>query len=356
MQHTTSQATPVVASSEKELTFVFCVDSGIYESMAVRAVESLRRFGGRFADCDVIALTTRIGPPLARSTRDQLADLNVRTVFRPHLRHDWFPWMGKVWAAVDGARLASTQTVAYVDCDVLFLGEPAAFSLADDVDLAAAFPDSGIVGTTGPGSLYESAWERACKALGLSVDDLPWVDARDGSGRIRFYVNAGVFVFRTRSNLPEKWLECTELLFRHRADFGTWREQFYEQVALGLAAIRDGIPFAELPYSHNFGVDTSLPAAWDDPELAAVRVLHYHDQLSASNWQATTTRLERTHVAAAEWLSHKGPVVDPSGWTTQVARGALQRARLVTRRGYRMRGWVARKRGRENLLGGLGEP
>ena len=139
----------VNASPTSEPTFVLCVESGIYEVMAVRAIESLRTFGGSFADCDVLVMTSRLGPPLARSTRNEFAKLGVRTCFRPRLRHDWFPWMGKVWAAIDGERLAATETVAFVDCDVLFLREPTHLSLPPEAVIAIGYPDHGLVGTTG---------------------------------------------------------------------------------------------------------------------------------------------------------------------------------------------------------------
>jgi hypothetical protein len=346
----------VNASPTSEPTFVLCVESGIYEVMAVRAIASLRTFGGSFADCDVLVMTSRLGPPLARSTRNEFAKLGVRTCFRPRLRHDWFPWMGKVWTAIDGERLAATETVAFVDCDVLFLREPTHLSLPPEAVIAIGYPDHGLVGTAGPGSRYETAWERACAAVGVSVDDLPWVDPGDGSERIRFYVNSGVFVFRKGAGIPEKWLECIELLFKHRADFGAWREHFYDQIALGLAVVRFRLGFAPLPYSHNFGVDSSIPAAWNSPDLREVRLLHYHDQLNPEKWSATVERLEASHPEVAAWLTAKGPQTDPSGPPARVVRDVLQRARLVTRRGYRLRGWVDRKRGRDLLLGGVEGP
>ncbi len=48
-------------TSTPALTFAFCVEAGGFESMTLRAVQSLRRFGGRFAHCRVIACTPRRG-------------------------------------------------------------------------------------------------------------------------------------------------------------------------------------------------------------------------------------------------------------------------------------------------------
>ena len=335
------------------MTFVFSVESGRFEAMAVLAIESLRRFGGRLADAPVIAVTSRLGPPLARATRSRFEELDVTHVWRPHLRRAWFPWIGKIRTVVDAERMAATETIAYIDCDVLFLGDAPAFCLPPDIDVAAGYPDNGVVGTTGPESRYETAWRRACEAVGMSIDDLPWVELGDGSGRIRFYLNAGIFVFRRGSGLPQEWHACTEQLFERRADFGVWREQFHEQVSLGLAILRSRYAFLPLPYSHNFGIDTSMPGALRSPKLKAAQVLHYHDQLDPGNWNATLARLHDTHPEVAGWLTTRGPIIDPSSHAARRLAGLLGRTRLVGRRGYRFPGWVRRRRRRALLLGGV---
>jgi hypothetical protein len=315
-------------------------------------VESLRDFGGRLSSAPVLAITPRLGPGPSRATRRRFAELGVEHVRTWHFRRAWFTYYPKVWVLEDAERLATTSSVAYVDSDVLFLSEPSELLLPAGALVAACPRDNGIVGTTGPESRYEFAWRRACEAVGLSVDDLPWVDPHDGSPRIRFYLNAGVVVVRRRADVTQKWIECTEAIFRHRVDFGVWREQFHEQVALGLAIVRHGLGFHPLPWSHNYGVDSSLPDAYSREELADARVLHYHDQLFDEHWHYTVERLRHAHPHAAEWLAERGPVVDVASGTADLARRFLRFARHWRRRLYRFPDWLVRRRfGRRPVVG-----
>lgn len=59
------------------LAFAMCVEAGGFEAMAVRAAQSLRKFGGRFADCKVFAVTPRFGPALSHRTLKAFESLGV---------------------------------------------------------------------------------------------------------------------------------------------------------------------------------------------------------------------------------------------------------------------------------------
>ena len=327
-----------------DVTFVVCVESGAYESMAVTMVASLRAFGGRLASAPVLAITPRLGPGLARSTRRSFAELGVSHVRTWHLRRAWFNFYPKVWVLADAERLATTKSVVYVDSDILFLGEPTELMLPAGAVVAGCPRDSGIVGSPGPDGPYESAWRRAGDAVGLVVDDLPWIEPHDGSARIRFYLNAGVVVVRRGADVTRLWLGCTEEIFRHRVDFGVWREQFHEQVALGLAIVRFRLPYRPLPWSHNYGIDSSFPDALESDELARVSVLHYHDQLRPEHWEHTVDRLREVHPNVGEWLARQGPIVDPSSRLARLLRRWLAFVRHWLRRLYRLPDWLVRRR------------
>ena len=335
---------PLRDMGPEDVTFVVCVESGAYESMAVLMVESLRRFGGRLASAPVLAITPRLGPGLARSTRRRLTELDVTYVRTWHLRRAWFSFYPKVWALEDAERLATTELIVYVDSDVLFLAEPTEFMLPAGVAVAACARDDGIVGLSGPGVRYEHAWRRACAAVGLAVDELPWVEPQDGTPRIRFYLNAGVVVVRRGADFTRGWLSCTEAIFRHRVDFGVWREQFHEQVALGLTIVRFGLSYRLLSWSHNYGIDSSFPDALESDELARVAVLHYHDQLRPEHWSRTVERLREVHPEVAAWLATRGAVVDPASSLGRGIRRWLASVRHWRRRLYRFPDWLVRRR------------
>src|SRR5690606_37796289 len=66
LPHAESSST---VSEAPSLTVVTCVEAGTLEPMAVRMVRSLRRWGGRYSNVQVIAVTPRWGPPLRPQTR-----------------------------------------------------------------------------------------------------------------------------------------------------------------------------------------------------------------------------------------------------------------------------------------------
>ena len=327
-----------------EVTFVVCVESGAYESMAVLMVESLRRFGGRLAAAPVLAITPRLGPGLARSTRRRLAELDVTCVRTWHVRRAWFNFYPKVWALEDAERLATTESVVYVDSDILFLAEPTEFLLPSGAVVAACARDDGIVGISGPADRYAEPWRRACTAVGLAVEELPWVDPEDGSPRIRYYLNAGIVVVRRGADVTTRWLASTEAMFRYRVDFGPWREQFHEQVALGLTIVRFGLPYRLLSWSHNYGIDSSFPDALESDELSRVVVLHYHDQLRPEHWSHTVERLREVHPRVAAWLETRSPIVDPASSFGRGLRRWFAFVRHWLRRLYRFPDWLVRRR------------
>lgn len=59
------------------MTVVVCIESGILEPLTQRMVDSLRRFGERFANLDVVAVTPRLGPSLAPEARRRMVELGI---------------------------------------------------------------------------------------------------------------------------------------------------------------------------------------------------------------------------------------------------------------------------------------
>jgi hypothetical protein len=75
---TSHDAPDALPTGTDSICFVACVESGPLEAQTVRLADSIRRFGGRLAGSDIIAVTPRFGPPLARETRRRFAELGVR--------------------------------------------------------------------------------------------------------------------------------------------------------------------------------------------------------------------------------------------------------------------------------------
>src|SRR5438105_1360667 len=113
------------ASPADVLTFVCCVESGPLERMTLLLAESLRRWGGAFASCPVLAVTPRFGPWLSRATRAAFHRLDVTHLRLPGSnQHAWLGFLNKPAALAAAEQHALTPCLAWLDSDILVVGEP----------------------------------------------------------------------------------------------------------------------------------------------------------------------------------------------------------------------------------------
>jgi hypothetical protein len=321
----------------ESICFVSCVESGPLEAQTVRMAESIRRFGGSLADSEILAITPRFGPPLARQTRKRFKELGVRHERIPsHPSYAWYHYLNTPLAMAAAEELSDATLLGWLDSDVLFLGEPEEFKLAPDVDFAAAVTDNGVVGSTGEGSPHEADWRALCELLEIDVETLPWVMTYMERERIRLYFQAGIFIYRRGLGFSKFYLDmCTQVLDA-RFGFSHSAEHFTDQICLGLAMFKFGLRWRQLSDSHNFAMASFLPEQYSREDFRATRVLHYHDGLGPHFYAEMLDRLERSHPDVHAWLSAEQPLTDPAPRPHRVLREGLRVARGLPRRRYRL--------------------
>jgi hypothetical protein len=325
------------ATGEASICFVACVESGPLEAQTVRLAESLRRYGGALAGSEILAVTSRFGPPLSSSTRRRFRELGVRHErLRSHPKYAWYHYLNKPLALVAAENLTDATLIAWLDSDIVVLAEPEELALGPDLDFAACVPDTGIVGTTGPGSPNEAGWRRLCDLLGIDIDALPWVVTDVEQERIRLYFNSGVFSYRRGIGFSDRYLSmCLKVLDSHFG-FRENGEHYTDQLVLGLTMLEAGLRWRQLPHAYNFAVASFLPPPTDD-DLGRARILHYHDGMDPHFYPTLVERLEGAHQTVNAWLAHEQPLTDPAPLPWRLARQGLRVARGVPRRRYRSR-------------------
>ena len=321
---------------QPSICFVACVESGPLEAQTVRLAESIRRFGGSLADSEILAVTARFGPPLSGETRRRFRQLGVRHERLPsHPRYAWYHYLNKPLALAAAESLTDATLLAWLDSDILCLDEPEGLALDPELDFAACVPDTGIIGTTGPGSPHEAGWRRLCRAVGVSIEELPWVHTDVGNERIRLYFNSGVFSYRRGIGFSERYLQMCLGALDARSGFPGNGEHYTDQVCLGLCALQAGLRWRQLPHSHNFAVGSFLPAP--SPQgLRQARILHYHDAMDPHFYGSLLELLELTHPDVHAWAAGERPLTDPAPAPWRLVRQGLRVARGVPRRKYRL--------------------
>lgn len=321
-------------STPAQTVLVSCIEAGPLEPMTVRLVESLRRHGGRLADCEVRLVTARHGPPLHPETVRRLDKLGAHLVrIRPRHRYVWHHLLHKLHAMLWIEETHQAETVIWLDGDLILLREPGELFLEDDEDFVA-MPSMGILGSQGPHDPNDAFWARACECLGISLESLPWVTAAEGGERIRFYLNSGVFSYRRSCGLTRKVLADCERMLDARVPRKHIELHLLEQATFGLTVHRHGMRWRTLTPGANFNVTCRQPELITPDVFKGLTVLHYHDAMEPHTWDAVMKALQASHPEVHAWLQHEGPVVDPTPGVWRSMREALRIARGVQRRLY----------------------
>ncbi|MBW5438025.1 glycosyltransferase family 2 protein [Bradyrhizobium canariense] len=325
---------PADGAAPLSMTIVVCIESGLLELLTLRMVESLRRFGGRFANLDVIAVTPRLTPPLTLETRRRMIELGIKHLrVSPRNPYAWHHYMNKAEAIAAVEERVTTDAIAWVDSDILFLREPNDLELLPGVDFLASAPDAGVIGSRGVTDPNDPFWGRSAALIGKVADDLPWLQTGDGH-RIRFYWNAGLYVYRRTARFGREFLAGFKtFLDRHVARTHS-QVHFMDQVVLGLTVLRLGLVWRALPDKSNFPVCSFLPGNYSPAKVIDVSVLHFHDSMNPEMWDKLLATLKPGHPQISAWLEPQGHVVLPPSLPLSLGRESLRIIRGARRRVY----------------------
>jgi hypothetical protein len=319
------------------ITFVCCVESGPLEVQTVRMVESLRRWGGSFAEVPVIAVTPRAGPGLAASTMETFRKHRIRYVREESTSPwRWFKFYNKPLALASAEKLADTDAVGWLDSDMVVAGEPSLLELAPGEDFLGCASDKEM-GTSGPDDPFHPLWQANCRALGIDLDALPWVSTEREGQKIRVYWNGGIFIYRRTTEFGRHYLEtCTRLLdARNRTTVSGFSIGINEMSAIGLAMHLRKMAFRALPFSHDFIMSSLTHAKWyREEQLRTAKMIHYHDAMWPWFFETFVQCLKATHPPIAEWLSALGPMRNEASFPRRIWAKLLKRSRERQERAY----------------------
>jgi hypothetical protein len=303
-------------SSDHPITFVCCVESGGLEAQTIRMVQSLRRYGGRFATAPVVAVTPRFGPPLSRKTRQIFDQCEVQHLYlnssNKRDQYSWYNFINKPLAILAAEERAETEAVGWLDGDLLILDEPDQLILQENEDFLACTTDHAGA-TTGADDPLEPFWQSICKTLNLDIEKLPWVVTGQERACVRYYFNSGVFVYRKSTGFAQQYLDTCIQLLNARISSRKCGLFFNEQTSLGLTAFQLNMPWRSLPYSHNFH-------AWKDQEalLRKAKIIHYHSAMWMPEWTDFLQAVQETHPEVGEWLHSFGPMENEAPLTSRL--------------------------------------
>lgn len=324
-------------NNKPDITFVCCIESGSLELQTIRMVESLRRWGGRFADVPVYAVSPRFSPPITKSTRLALEKFQVKHLsFQTKNKYSWYKFLNKPLSLAAVEKIATTECIGWLDSDLLVVDEPYQLELSESESIIACASDKNV-GTAGGEDPNEPYWKEVCQHLGLNIEDLPWTQTELEKERIRLYWNTGIFSYRRSTNFGQKYLDTViKLLDAFIASHKT-KIYFHEQMSVGLAVAKNKIPWSPLSRSHNFSVNTNRPKEYYNlQEMKEAKIIHYHGAMTeAFYWETFMDLLKITHPDIADWLKPLGTIQkNQTSYTSRVFRKLLDYKRLRKQKAY----------------------
>jgi len=294
-------------------TIVFCIEAGRLESESLLMLESLRRWGGPIGQSRTLAVLPRRDRRLAPETVAALESFGVEL-------HDasrenemaWYNWYNKVVAVRLADRVATTPVVIWLDCDALILRPLSELGLPDGAEFAARREWlAPAVHADGPqGGRHEGYWLRACEAVGMDWESVPWLPADGPSPRQRATFNAGIFAFRRGLGFPQYYSEFTRRMIRAGVAYDGSKFWHNEQNAVVLSIIKLGLRFRELSRPEHHMLFQGLldgPAA--APLVPDARLVHYSRSRDPEYWPRFMARIRVELPEYHDWLLERGPLV-----------------------------------------------
>jgi hypothetical protein len=283
-------------------TFFLGIESGYFEAQTILAVESLRQFGGRFANAPVFAIKPRFGPSLTRPTKQRLEALNVQIIDQD-LKHpySWYCYMNKALAAMLAEKYATTEQLIWLDSDTLIVDEPERLWLEPGVDFAISSVDKNV-GSSGPGDKNEPYWQELCNFYGIEIDQLPWVLTEVEQEKVRFRLHSGVYAFRRGCGIGQGFLDASEKMIESRIGYSRSLPLPGDDVALAFAIVKLNLNFQMLPRLYNYET-TPSSLIYKRDDLSKVKVVHYHYTMTnpeACDWAMNEFKTELPEVY--QWL------------------------------------------------------
>jgi hypothetical protein len=262
-----------------ETTLCTCIEAGGLEEQVMLLAESLRAFGGRYADLPFVAVRPRAGPRLAATTRRTLARLNIELVEKP-LNADFAWWAhANKPATVDHVeRHATTPNVTWMDGDMAVLAEPLGFAPPQGYDFIARAGEAYDVASSGTDDRADF-WERLCAVFDLDFAAFPMITSFPDDKPIRAYWQTGLFTYRRGLGYAARYHAIMTKMLAGSIASKNAGVYHTDQVAASLTVQAMKLRYAEYDPRMNFNVNPADRLASLRIPITDVRIMHYHGAL-----------------------------------------------------------------------------
>ncbi len=277
-----------------DCSFVLSVEQGRLEAQAVLLVESLRRFGGAYANCPVYAISPRPARQMGASCAVTLTALGAQTMTLDLIPlNETYGTVARMAACAWAEQNLKSEIIVGLDDDLIFV-RPPDFSLTGCDFFARPVDIKGIC-TTGPNDPYDLYWRQIAQLAGVNYDEIPTVETTEHQILVKASYNGGMLAVRRALGLFEKTQEIFHLMRQsHISPSQSAADEIFAstgfvgmeatrwwgsaQVAFAIAAVKQKAIRCIAPPTYNLPAHMLESVVWQDSAytLNDVVLIHYH--------------------------------------------------------------------------------
>ena len=196
-----------------KIVFVILVSNPTQEKQASILVNSIREFGGEYANSEIYVL---IGDTVNAPCKYLVSDgINLIPLEKDESLPN-YPFVDKMQALAQAEELldGKTETMVWMDADALVLKEPTEFILSGNKKMAIRPVNlKNNVGLLSPDPL-DAYWEKIYQKTNLKLEDVPIVKTYVDTQLVRSYLNCAIFSIRPEIGVLQESMKIfKDLLF-----------------------------------------------------------------------------------------------------------------------------------------------
>lgn len=307
-------------------TFVTCVEAGGLEPQVLLLVESLRRFGGAWANMPFVAVKPRRGPGLRSETLSAFRRLQVEFIDKPfNSKLAWWNNANKSAAMAALETQVSTPNITWLDGDMVIMQPLDDVTPVEHAQFIARAGE-GYLGSDGSDANV-AYWLKLCEVFGLNFEDFPEIVSFPERRTIRAYWQTGIYTYRTATRLGAEHYEIIARLLEDK--IGSKQAGIYhqDQVSISLAVQKLKLKHSELTPAMNFNINPLSKQNANLLPMRDVKILHYHNSFHKPALGWANDYIQQLPPDRVELIQKYVPISADASFVTRLHRRLLKVAR-----------------------------
>lgn len=276
---------------------IYCIEAGWLERNTLLSIASIRQFGGKLNDFDILCVQPRANFNISKNAKNCLAEFGADFIKAElNKRHSYYALANKPLVCDYVMKNYEYDQYVFLDSDTLVLNEPTnLFSFSGDIAVCpVTHKGAGMLANS---STIDSYWSQLLHQLQIDTNDFPVIETSLAKEKIIAYWNSGVILFNGRTTICEEW----KALLMHVLDNRIYPNSeifFTEQTCLSAVLLQPKYVVHDMSITSNFPLTTKRKDQIDGINLDEIYVLHHYNNLSLIK----NHQLEIVGEAKAEWI------------------------------------------------------